>query len=75
LHELSRVDKHRSLHLIALTLAPFLLVRGHRLDMHVSTPLVRGAVIGRFGPAGDVIHCYEQFKPKKAQVLEAEPGD
>jgi hypothetical protein len=49
LHELSRVDKHRSVHLIAVTLAPFLLVRGQRLDMQVSTPLVRGAVIGRFG--------------------------
>jgi len=51
LHELSRVDKHRSVHLIAVTLAPFLLVRGQRLDMQVSTPLVRGAVIGRFGDA------------------------
>jgi hypothetical protein len=51
LHELSRIDKHRSVHLIAVTLAPFLLVRGQRLEMKVSTPLVRGAAIGRFGDA------------------------
>ena len=51
LHELSRVDKHRSVHLVAVTLAPYLLVRGERLEMEIATPLERGSVIGRFGDA------------------------